>query len=223
MLRCILKKFPLAFLALISCGSADAQIKGAYLGVGAGWVGMSAKPGGTIAVGFAPKDRSSKYTSTGSIQLFGGHGTRLDAWYVGGELFIDIPLGVASTTRAAGTGMGGVTSYRKGWSFGLTPIIGYVFKEKFLLYTRFGLEMSKDYMAFKDTAVPSVTQTSPKKWGLGFVLGIGGAYALTKHIRLRLEYQYKNKNTLSHTFAPANTLSQKCVIQGGYLSLAYQF
>jgi opacity protein-like surface antigen len=197
--------------------------EGAFLGIGLGGQHSTQTLGGDALASFNPSEKGRPHTRLGGhIKLLGGHSNRFDHWYIGGELFAIIPFHQNSTKRE-GTQFQGSTLYQRGWSLGLTPRLGFIIHNKVLLFTKFGLEISRDYMEWSNTGTlrPGYYE-GRKKTLLGAIIGGGCEVCVSEHINLRLDYGYHSTRTLGDTLNNM-TITLKRHAHMYNVALVYQF
>ncbi len=188
-------------ILIIACVSFGfCRFEGAFLGIGIGAQHATQTLGSDALNSFNINEKKRPHSQLGGhIKFLGGHSNRFDHWYIGGELFAIIPFHQNSAKRD-GLDFNGSTLYQRGWSLGLTPRLGFIVSNKVLLFTKFGIEMSRDYMEWSNTGVlrPGYYE-GKKKMLFGVILGGGIEISMSNHLNIRFDYGYHSTRTLGDT------------------------
>jgi opacity protein-like surface antigen len=201
-----MKKLALALVAATTfAGAASADLTtGFYLGAGIGANSLTAPFAYNGVSGNLGRNRFE-----GSI--YGGYGYVSGCTYVGGELGYTFTGGKASFT---GNNAGVITtaSIERRNVINAAFIIGQKFSPSTMIYARLGMN-STQYRTV--LSVPGVATVNTKKRKVSFAPGVGLEGAVTKNVRVRLQYVYDVGNSLPNT--------GKVKSQATTLGVAYKF
>jgi opacity protein-like surface antigen len=200
-----MKKLALALVAATTfAGAASADLTtGFYLGAGVGANSLTAPFSFNGVSGNLGRNRFE-----GSI--YGGYGYVSGCTYVGGELGYTFTGGKATiTVNDAGVVTTGSIERRN--IINAAFIIGQKFSPSTMIYARLGMNSTQYRTA---NSAPGVA-TNTKKRKVSFAPGVGIEGAVTKNVRVRLQYVYDIGNSLPAT--------GKVKSQATTLGVAYKF
>ena len=204
-----MKKLALALVtAATFAGTASADLTtGFYLGAGIG--GNSLTTSGTVDV-FGADVSSNFGRNRFEGSLYTGYGYVTGCTYLGGELGYTFTGGKAGVTGTFNnTTMSAFIERRN--IINAAFIVGQKFSPSTMIYARLGMNSTQYRAAF---TAPGV-QIHSKKRKVSFAPGAGIEGAVTKNVRIRLQYVYDLGNSLYQ--------SGKVRSQATTLGVAYKF
>lgn len=185
------KLIPLILAALPLVSHAEITT-GFYVGGSLGYV-TAEDEGTAYTQGIPTPNGWAQETSPdgGSIAILGGYNWKLNdkvlvgleadyAFRSGGDRVYQERYGVVDTNYAAKTRLSEATSLR--------ARVGYAATEKATVYLTAGYAAAKVKRSFYQFS-PSETE-SHSTWQEGWTAGLGGDYALSKNVAVRVEYRY---------------------------------
>lgn len=197
-----MKKLALALVAATTfAGAASADITtGFYLGAGVGANSISASQSSSTL---------GRNRFEGSI--YGGYGYVTGCTYVGGELGYTFTGGKITATNN-NAGIITTASIERRNIINAAFLIGQKFSPSTMIYARLGMN-STQYKPFLSVAGRAAPSDSKRK--ISFAPGVGIEGAITKNVRVRLQYVYDLGNSIHG--------SSKIKSQATTLGVAYKF
>lgn len=179
-----MKKLALALVASsFVAGAATADINtGFYLGAGVGMNSMNAKISDTVGPITLHQNGGR---SRPEISLYTGYGVVSGCTYLGAELGFTFTGGKAGMTLDV-LGNAASVSYERRNIINAAFLVGQKFSPSTMGYIRLGMNSNQ----YRTKAVDNGVADTSSKRKLSFAPGLGLETAVTKNVRLRLEYVY---------------------------------
>ena len=135
--------------------------------------------------------------------LFAGYGKYFDAFYLGGELFVNT-TGADQTDSVTITSAGSTVSYSSkatvGTSWGISILPGLKVNDSTLAYVRLGYNQA--HLKGQETAVDAAAvsaYSSKNDWQGGFNYGLGIETAICNNLSVRGDYSHTSYNSFSNS------------------------
>lgn len=190
-----MKKLALALVAATTfAGAASADLKtGYYLGVGVG--------GNSITAPFKASTAGGATSVSGDLgrnrvegSVYGGYG------YVNGCNYLGAEVGFTFTGGKAGlnaqiAGTTGLFSIERRNIINAAFLIGQKFSPSTMFYVRLGMNSNQ----YRENAYVNGAQINKKTRKVSFAPGVGMEGAVTKNVRVRMQYVYDLGNSLPAT------------------------
>jgi opacity protein-like surface antigen len=170
----------------------------------------------------ASADNSNFGARSPIVGLFLGYGWSPNphGFYLGGELFGQIENVKAKREDLIGLAFPGFTTkLNSNNSFGAAAKIGFICKDA-LFYGKIGVASTKWKLQFTNPGIPEDVSRNQRK--AGFLLGIGGDYAIARNWTLGGEFLYTIYGTLKLTGTDA-AITHKPRVSTFNLRLKYTF
>ena len=212
-----MKKLALALLGVVAAAStASASLDtGFYIGAGVG--GNSLNYNSNVTGGVTRAD-IGRHRFEGS--LYTGYGYVQGCTYVGGELGFTFTGGKAAesftnlqTARGLVTGTVGIERRNV---INAAILLGQKFSPSTMFYVRLGMNSNQYKITNSGTVNGVAANASQKKRKLSFAPGVGLEGAVTKNVRVRMQYVYDIGNTVPG-------IDSKVKTQTVTLGVAYKF
>lgn len=203
-----MKKLALALLNVVAlAGAASASLDtGFYIGAGVGGNSMNFNPSLNLG-GLSVKGDAGRNRFEGS--LYAGYGYVQGCTYVGGE------AGFTFTGGKAGVSLGNSSlGIERRNIINAAILLGQKFSPSTMAYIRLGMN-SNQYKVTNDFATNQADR-SYRKRKFSFAPGLGLEGAVTKNVRVRMQYVYDIGNTVQG-------MDSKIKTQTVTLGVAYKF
>ncbi|CAO5675991.1 MAG: hypothetical protein HEEMFOPI_01138 [Holosporales bacterium] len=193
-----------AALFAATCGLNAEGLNGFSVG---GFVGTEAR---VKSVAVNNGGSCDKYRIGHLFGLYGRYGRVLsNHLYLGGEFYTFL------TTKNGFENLDSLTKlkYKRGYVFGITPVVGHVFGEDSMAYAKLGIESSEDVAEF----VTQFSRTYVKKTVLSFAPGFGFEHKFGKHFVAGVDYTYSIGGKLKVLTTTMQRRSHQVMFRFGYM------
>lgn len=198
------KTLSAAALFAATCGLNAEGLNGFSVG---GFVGTEAR---VKSISTNNNESFDKYRVGHLFGLYGRYGRVLsNHLYLGGELYTFLTTKNGFESLDLSTKL----KYKRGYVFGITPVIGHVFGEDSMAYAKLGIESSDDVAEF----VTANSRAYVKKTVISFAPGFGFEHKFGKHFVAGVDYTYSISQKLKVSTYTIQRRSHQVMFRFGYM------
>lgn len=197
-----MKSLYLLFLLSLTLNSQASTFSDFYIGANAGYAYRKDKNTFTAKNMLGKEVNYSKTISNSDFAygVMGGYGQNINGFYLGAELTISHDNtnkdNILHLTTINELPTNGSSKYKRGIALGISPRLGAIFADSYLLYAKLGIEVSRDKIYANVPGLLTVYASSEKTQTV-LVPGIGIEKDYGNNILGRLEYNYNTGNKIN--------------------------
>jgi outer membrane immunogenic protein len=189
------KSLSLLLLLSLALNAQASTFSGFYIGANTGYAYRKDKNTFTASNKLEKKVNYSKTISNSDFAygVMGGYGQNINGFYLGAELTISHDNTnkdhILDLQTFNGLTINGSSKYKRGIAFGISPRLGAVLADSYLLYARLGIEVSRD-KTYANVPGFLTIYASSEQTKTVLVPGIGIEKDYGNNFLGRLEYNY---------------------------------